>query len=54
MRKVGYFIDSDDPGGAETLIIELSRNMPVLGYTVEVYHFGNSWLERKCNEYNIP
>jgi len=50
--KVAHFIDSDDPGGAETLVIEICRNL-ASSRDVEIYHFGNKWLEKKCNELNL-
>ena len=54
MPKVAHFIDSHDPGVAETVIIEICRRIESYGYMPEVYHFGNPWLEGKCREYNIP
>lgn len=52
-NKVGHFIDSDDPGGAETILIDICRKLPLSGYSPEIYHFGNPWLESKCKQYNI-
>lgn len=54
MRKVAHFIDSDDPGGAETLIIELSKGSRAFGLSPEVFHFGNPWLEEMCRRNGIP
>ncbi|HEY9051908.1 MAG TPA: glycosyltransferase [Gammaproteobacteria bacterium] len=54
MTKVAHFIDSDDPGGAETLIIDLVKALTKRGYEPEVYLFGNSWLEEHCQKYEIP
>jgi glycosyltransferase involved in cell wall biosynthesis len=54
MPKVAHFIDSHDPGGAETVIVEICRRVEAYGYMPEVYHFGNPWLEEKCREYDIP
>jgi glycosyltransferase involved in cell wall biosynthesis len=54
MPKVAHFIDSHDPGGAETIVLEICRKIATYGFTPEVYHFGNPWLEEKCREYNIP
>ena len=53
-KRVAHFIDSDDPGGAETLIIEICNNLQKHDYLPEVYHFGNKWLNDKCIENNIP
>lgn len=50
--KVVHFIDSDDPGGAETLVIEICRNL-ASRMEVEIYHFGNKWIEKTCEELNI-
>ena len=50
--KVVHFIDSDDPGGAETLVIEICRNL-ASRMDVEIYHFGNKWIEKACDELNI-
>lgn len=54
IKKIGCFIDSDDPGGAETLVIEICKNLYRYNFKVEIYHFGNKWLEDKCNELKIP
>lgn len=54
MKKIAHFIDSDDPGGAETLVIEICKNLNSHGFQPEVYHFGNTWLQKQCNQYKIP
>ena len=54
MKKIAHFIDSDDPGGAETIVIDICRKVEKYGYNAEIYHFGNPWIEDKCKEYNIP
>jgi glycosyltransferase involved in cell wall biosynthesis len=54
LPKVAHFIDSHDPGGAETLVVEMCRKIEAYGYIPEVYHFGNPWLEEKCREFDIP
>jgi glycosyltransferase involved in cell wall biosynthesis len=51
--KIGHFIDSLDPGGAETLVVELCRNLPRFDISVEIYHFGNSWLAEMCRKHGI-
>ncbi len=53
MIKVAHFIDSPDPGGAESIVIELCIEQIRHNIDVEVLHFKNSWLEDKCNQYNI-
>jgi len=54
MKKVAQFIDALDPGGAESLIIELGKHLPRLGFSCEVLHFGNVWLESRCGDLGIP
>ena len=54
MPKVAHFIDSHDPGGAETLVVEICRKIEDRGYKPEVYHFGNPWLEEQCRKHGIP
>lgn len=54
MLKIAHFIDSHDPGGAESIVVELCRRTREYGYTPEVYHFGNPWLEEKCRKHHIP
>jgi glycosyltransferase involved in cell wall biosynthesis len=41
---VGQFIDSMDPGGAESVVVNLARELPKYGIRVTVFHFGNPWL----------
>jgi glycosyltransferase involved in cell wall biosynthesis len=53
MKRVAHFIDSDDPGGAETLIIQLCRSLDEYGYCPEVWHLGNPWLVEQCRRHNI-
>jgi glycosyltransferase involved in cell wall biosynthesis len=54
MKKIAHFIDSDDPGGAETLVIDMCRQLNRDGYDSQVWHFGNQWLVDQCREYRIP
>jgi len=53
MIKIGHFIDSTDPGGAESVVIELCIQQIKRNQCVEVMHFGNTWLEEKCIENKI-
>ena len=54
MKKIAHFIDSNDPGGAETIVIDICKGIRPYGFNSEVYHFGNSWLKEKCKEFDIP
>lgn len=53
MKRVAHFIDSDDPGGAETLVIQLCRSLDEYRYCPEVWHVGNPWLVEQCRRHNI-
>ena len=53
-KKVLQFIDSLDPGGAESLVIDLSLGLQDLGMDVTVGHFGNPWLAERCQNEGIP
>lgn len=48
--KIAQFIDSPDPGGAETLVLELSKRFAKHGYEPVVYHFANQWIHTACEE----
>jgi N-acetyl-alpha-D-glucosaminyl L-malate synthase BshA len=53
MIKLAHFIDSTDPGGAETLVIEISKRLAEHRFDVEVLHFGNPWLSQQCTRFGI-
>lgn len=53
MKRVAHFIDSDDPGGAETLVVQLCRSLDEYGYCPEVWHLGNPWLVEQCRRHSI-
>lgn len=54
MKKIAHFIDTNVPGGAELLIIDICRNLKKYNYQPEVFHFGNPWLVKKCAQLDIP
>ena len=51
--KIAFFIDSLDPGGAETLVRDMANTLQHTGDDVIIYHFGNPWLEAQCNRLGI-
>jgi glycosyltransferase involved in cell wall biosynthesis len=53
MIKIAQFVDSLDPGGAETLAVDLSQRIRQYGFHAEVFHFGNAWIESQCNNLGI-
>lgn len=44
---IAQFIDSMDPGGAEEVVVNLSRGMVDRGYPVTIFHFGNPSLQAR-------
>ena len=52
--RIAQFIDTDIPGGAEVVIVNLSCLLIERGYEVIVIHFGHPWLEDACRKENIP
>lgn len=54
MVKIAHFIDSDDPGGAEMLVVEICKCLNRYGFQLEVLHFGNTWLKKECDKFSIP
>lgn len=52
--KVAHFIDSPDPGGAESMVVELCRRLPERGFECEIIHCANPWIEARCREFGIP
>lgn len=54
MKKIAHFIDTNVPGGAEVLIVEICKNLFHYNFQPEIMHFGNPWLQEKCKELNIP
>ena len=51
--KVLQFIDSLDPGGAETMLVDLSLGLRELGLEITIGHFGNPWLAERCHDEGI-
>lgn len=51
--KIGQFIDTDNIGGAETMLARLSISLSKQGHEVVVFHFGNEYLEEICKKHNI-
>ena len=54
MKRIAQFIDSEDPGGAEVLVVKICEQLKRRGLELEVLHFGNEWLKKKCEQANIP
>lgn len=51
--RIGQFIDTDVPGGAEVIMLNLSKLLLKKGYSVVIMHFGHPWLEKLCRINNI-
>ena len=53
-RCVALFIDSLDPGGAETLVIAIARKLRDARIRAEIWHFGNDWLQAAAEKHELP
>jgi len=51
--KIAQFIDSDDIGGAESMLISLSRELISQGHEIIVFHLGNQYIDEACQKYNL-
>ena len=51
--KIAQFIDTLAVGGAETMLIRLSKALQQQGHQVVVFHLGNDYLVEACRENNI-
>jgi L-malate glycosyltransferase len=51
--RVGHFIDSPDPGGAETLVAEICARIPVHGFDPVILLFENPWLQQRAAQLGI-
>lgn len=51
--RIAQFIDTNNIGGAETMLLRLSLGLKKRGEEVIVFHFGNHYLEQECAEAEI-
>ncbi|GAB4345913.1 MAG: glycosyltransferase [Candidatus Abyssubacteria bacterium] len=51
--KVLMLIGTLDPGGAETVVVSLSKALIGMGHEVVVGHLGNAWLQEQLNRHNV-
>jgi L-malate glycosyltransferase len=54
MKKIAHFIDTQNAGGAESLVFDLTSVLAQSGFDIEVYQFDSVWLEGKCKEHKLP
>ncbi len=47
------FIDSLDPGGAETMVLQLTDQLAKRGTPVKLLHFGNEWIEAHAKNFSV-
>jgi len=52
--RVGLFVDTLNIGGAETMIVDLGRELGSQGIDVIVLHFGNTELAVRCARARVP
>lgn len=50
---IAQFVDTDNIGGAETMLVRLSLALKQSGHQVIIFHFGNHYLEDFCEENQI-
>lgn len=51
--RIAQFIDTKNLGGAENLLISLSKQIKESGNECFVIHFGNAWIENRCRQLGI-
>src|SRR6185437_190945 len=51
--RIAQFIDTYTHGGAETIVLDLSRALRDAGHAPVVLHFGSAYLESRCREVGI-
>ena len=55
MIRVGLFIDTYNIGGAETVVLNLGKQLlKESGYEPVVMHFNSDVIKEKCQQFNIP
>jgi glycosyltransferase involved in cell wall biosynthesis len=52
--KIAQFIDTKGLGGAETIMINLTKSLQERGCECLILHFHNNWIEKRCKEVSIP
>ena len=53
-HKIALFIDSPDPGGAETCVVNLSFALQERGWSPEILIFDNPWVRDRAEQLGIP
>lgn len=51
--RVAQFIDTNTPGGAETIVLELCRQLAAKGLEPVLLHFGSDYLSERIEQYGI-
>ncbi len=52
-KRIAQFIDTTDPGGAENMVLELSKVLQTRGYEPVLLHFNSPFLQPKCRDADI-
>jgi glycosyltransferase involved in cell wall biosynthesis len=52
-KVIGQFIDTQVVGGAEVLVVELSRLLETHELVPIIIHFGNKWITEACWRFNL-
>ena len=51
--KIAQFIDSDDIGGAESMLVTLSNELVKQGHEIIVFHFANQSIDAACQKHGL-
>lgn len=52
--KIAHFIETEVPGGAESMLVSLARYSQHCGYQPVIIHFDHPYFQKQCQQHNIP
>ncbi|AFU98945.2 glycosyltransferase family 4 protein [Simiduia agarivorans] len=50
---IGHFIETEHPGGAEQVLLDICERLPEKGCTPVLFHFSHPWLASECEKRGI-
>lgn len=48
--RIGFFIETESPGGAEKMLVDLASYVKSAGYRVVLMDFGSQWLQQQARD----
>lgn len=51
--RIGHFIETEHPGGAEQVLLDICERLPKAGCTPLLFHFSHPWLAAECEKRGI-